>query len=404
MNFLMMKYKVLKRYFKICFLLSLPVWGFAQSIKEMEDLANRFHQTGDYGQAAGIWKKIYNEKEKSDYAFQVAENYYLQRDYRSAASYYLKIRNDFNKFDNIIYKYAKCLKQDGQYDAAIKAFKLFLKLYEGSEKPLWEEMVDIELEGCSLAKKLAENAADDIVLFRPIGLNTGKDEFAAAEFVRIKTTNLRKVALGVDLQGFNPENRDHKLRKELLKGAEYLLVHCGRMSPEKEPARSVQAVSELVKAGVNVRLIIVGGGPLWNKIRKQSLGLPIEMLGYVASREKVAGYLAAADIAIAPGPLETFCLSALESLASGTPVVASKSSAVGEILNINSIRPAGAVASDNGADFAIAITQLLNKGRLRKVAREQAEKFSWANTVDAMLDVHGAKQPMVTTKRRLKVA
>ena len=229
-------------------------------------------------------------------------------------------------------------------------------------------------------------------------------DFAAAEFVRIKTTNLRKIALGVDLQGFNPENRDHKLRKELLKGAEYLLVHCGRMSPEKEPARSVQAVSELVKAGVNVRLIIVGGGPLWNKIRKQSLGLPIEMLGYVASREKVASYLAAADIAIAPGPLETFCLSALESLASGTPVVASKSSAVGEILNINSIKPAGAVASDNGAEFAIAIRQLLNKGRLRKVAREQAEKFSWANTVDAMLDVHGAKQPMVTTKRRLKVA
>ena len=229
-------------------------------------------------------------------------------------------------------------------------------------------------------------------------------EFAAAEFVRIKTTNLRKVALGVDLAGFKPENRDNKLRKELLKGAEYLLVHCGRMSPEKEPARSVQAVRELVKAGVNVRLIIVGGGPLWNKIRKQSLGLPIEMLGYVASREKVAGYLAAADIAIAPGPLETFCLSALESLASGTPVVASKSSAVGEILNINSIRHAGAVASDNGAEFAIAIKQLLNKGRLRKVAREQAEKFSWANTVDAMLDVHGAKQPMVTTKRRLKVA
>ena len=229
-------------------------------------------------------------------------------------------------------------------------------------------------------------------------------DFAAAEFVRIKTTNLRKVALGVDLVGFRPENRDPKLRKELLKDADYLLVHCGRMSPEKEPARSVQAVSELVKAGINVRLIIVGGGPLWNKIRKQSLGLPIEMLGYVASREKVASYLAAADIAIAPGPLETFCLSALESLASGTPVVASESSAVGEILNINSVKPAGAVANDNGAEFAVAIKQLLNKGRLRKVAREQAEKFSWANTVDAMLDVHGAKKPMVTTKRRLKVA
>ena len=203
---------------------------------------------------------------------------------------------------------------------------------------------------------------------------------------------------------FNPENRNYKLRKELLKGAEFLLVHCGRMSPEKQPERSVQALAELIKRGVNARLIIVGGGPLWNKVRKQSTGLPVDMVGYIASRQKVAGYLAAADLAIAPGPLETFCLSALESLASGTPVVASKSSAVGEILNINSIKAAGAVAADDGIYFANEIIKLLNRGGLRKVARNQAEQFSWANTIDAMLDIHGAKQPMVTTKRRLKAA
>lgn len=229
-------------------------------------------------------------------------------------------------------------------------------------------------------------------------------EFAAAEFVRIGTKNLRKVALGVDLIEFNPENRNYKLRKELLKESEFLLVHCGRMSPEKQPERSVQALAELVRRGVNARLVIIGGGPLWNKIRKQSMGLPIEMVGYIASRQKVAAYLAAADLAIAPGPLETFCLSALESLASGTPVVASKSSAVGEILNISSIRPAGAVAADDGIAFANEIIKLLNKGNLRKVARSQAEQFSWANTIDAMLDIHDAKKPMITTKRRLKAA
>jgi alpha-1,6-mannosyltransferase len=229
-------------------------------------------------------------------------------------------------------------------------------------------------------------------------------DFAAAEFVRINASNLRKVALGVDLVGFNPSNRSLKLRRELLKDSEFLLVHCGRMSPEKEPQRSVQVIAELVNRGIDARLVIIGGGPLWKKIRKMSENLPVEMVGYVASREKVASYLAAADITLAPGPLETFCLSALESLASGTPVVASGSSAVGEILNINSIKPAGAVAADNGISFADEIVKLLKKGNLRKTARYQAEQFSWANTIDAMLEIHQAKQPMITTQRRLKAA
>jgi alpha-1,6-mannosyltransferase len=176
------------------------------------------------------------------------------------------------------------------------------------------------------------------------------------------------------------------------------------MSLEKEPQRSVQVIAELVNRGIDARLVIIGGGPLWKKIRKMSENLPVEMVGYVASREKVASYLAAADITLAPGPLETFCLSALESLASGTPVVASSSSAVGEILNMNSIKPAGAVAADNGISFADEIVKLLKKGNLRKVARFQAEQFSWANTIDAMLEIHQAKQPMITTKRRLKAA
>jgi alpha-1,6-mannosyltransferase len=228
--------------------------------------------------------------------------------------------------------------------------------------------------------------------------------FAAAEFVQIGVNNLKKVALGVDLVGFRPENRDLKLRRELLKDSSYLIVHCGRLSPEKDPQRSVQALSVLVNRGVNARLIIIGGGPLWKKIRNKSKNMPVEMVGYIASREKLATYLAAADVSIAPGPLETFCLSALESLASGTPVVASQSSAVGEILNLQSMKPAGAIAANTASSFAEEIANILKKGNLRKVAREQAEQFSWANTIDAMLEIHQAKKPMVTTRRKLKVA
>ena len=228
--------------------------------------------------------------------------------------------------------------------------------------------------------------------------------FAANEFERIKISNLKKVPLGVDLNEFNPQNRDLSLRKELLKGSRYLLIHCGRLSLEKEPARSVEAVRALTTAGVDVKLIIVGGGPLWKTIRKQSQNLPIEMLGYVANRKMVATYLATADVAIAPGPLETFCLSALESLASGTPVVASSSSAVGEILNVTSDSPAGLVADDDGQSFAVAINNLLRDSSLRARARAQAESYSWSNTVASMLTVHGIKTSSISAKRKLKVA
>jgi len=234
-------------------------------------------------------------------------------------------------------------------------------------------------------------------------------EFAAKEFRDIGTRNLVKIPLGVDLTNFSPEYRSLKLRHELLKGANVLLVHCGRLSPEKEPQRSIEALLELRERGINARLVIVGLGPMWKKIRAQAKGLPVDTLGYIADRKKVAAILASADISLAPGPLETFCLSALESIASGTPVVASRSSAVGEFLKIDLENPVGAVARDNGMAFADAIESLLYRPQLRHVARRAAETLPWDKTVNLMMMLHGidgigSKAPSVITKRRLSIA
>jgi hypothetical protein len=167
------------------------------------------------------------------------------------------------------------------------------------------------------------------------------------------------------------------LRSELLQGAQLLLVHCGRLSPEKEPQRSIEALEKLIADGIDARLVIIGNGPLWSKLRERSRGLPVDMLGYVADRKRVSAILASADISLAPGPLETFCLSALESLASGTPVVASQSSAVGEFLRHAEKNPAGAIAEDHGAAFASAIERIAFRPALRKVARGSAERLPW---------------------------
>jgi len=229
-------------------------------------------------------------------------------------------------------------------------------------------------------------------------------KFAGDEFVRINTPNLHKISLGVDLSGFNPEFKSYKLKKELVKSSDYLMIYSGRLSPEKEPMRVLEALRNLLDRGIKVRLVVLGGGAMWNKFRAVAKELPVEMVGYVASREKIANYLSCADVAVAPGPLETFCLSALESLASGVPVVASASSAVGEILNSSGIEKAGLVAENNGEAFADAIAEIINDNSFQKNARKRAEQFAWTNTISQMLELHDAKPAMVTVRRRLKVA
>jgi alpha-1,6-mannosyltransferase len=135
----------------------------------------------------------------------------------------------------------------------------------------------------------------------------------------------------------------------------------------------------------------------------------VDTLGYIADRKRVAAILSSADISLAPGPLETFCLSALESIASGTPVVASQSSAVGEFLKVNLKNPAGAVAADSATGFADAIQSLLYRPKLRAVSRGAAEALPWDKTIHLMMLLHGiegigSKTPSVITKRKLMIA
>lgn len=234
-------------------------------------------------------------------------------------------------------------------------------------------------------------------------------EFAAKEFRDIGTQNLVKIPLGVDLENFAPANRSLRLRRDLLKGSQVLLVHCGRLSPEKEPQRSIETLIELRHRGIDARLVIIGNGPLWKKLRQKAKGLPVDTLGYIADRKKVAAILSSADVSLAPGPLETFCLSALESISSGTPVVASASSAVGEFLRLDRKNPAGAVAYDTGRHFAKAVMSLLDRPKLRQTSREAAESLPWDKTIHLMMLLHGIegigdKAPSAVTKRRLKVA
>ncbi|PRY43466.1 glycosyltransferase [Umezawaea tangerina] len=247
------------------------------------------------------------------------------------------------------------------------------------------ERLDRLLEQFLLPTGLAERAADWANARMAAAYDTVvcTTEFARLEFDRIGARNVARVPLGVDLRTFTPARHDRSLRRDLADGADALLVHCGRLSPEKHVERSIDTAAELHASGTRTRLVIAGDGPRREALERRARGLPVTFLGHVARRADVADLLASADVSLAPGPHETFGLAALEALASGTPVVVSARSALREI-----VRPGcGAAVPDRAPAFARAVHELLDTAEptRRGAARTRAEEYPWRSAVDGMM-------------------
>ncbi|MEY9872420.1 alpha-1,6-mannosyltransferase [Streptacidiphilus sp. MAP12-33] len=224
-------------------------------------------------------------------------------------------------------------------------------------------------------------------------------EWAAREFRRLDAADVRLAPLGVDLTLRHPSRHDPALRAELGVAPEQpLLVLCSRLSPEKRPERALDALTELRRRGLSAVLAVAGDGPLRNRLaaRAERETLPVRFFGHIGEPERLSAVLASADVALAPGPVETFGLAALEALACGTPVVASSSSALPPILG-----EAGLAAADVGPAFADAVQRLLARPEAarRTTARARAELFGWDASVAAFLAAHETEPAAVASAR-----
>jgi alpha-1,6-mannosyltransferase len=218
-------------------------------------------------------------------------------------------------------------------------------------------------------------------------------DWAAQEFERLGVTNVVQVPLGVDLDLFSPARYAVAVRDRFAAPDDVLLVHCGRLSVEKKPERSIDALAALHAAGVPAVLVVVGDGPLRKRLMRKAAGLPVFFTGFVHHRTALATLLATADVVLAPGPVETFGLAALEALACGTPVVVSASSALPEVVG-----EAGVVVT--GEDFAAGARAVLERptATRRAAARLRAEEFGWPAAVRGFLAAHDAiPVPAVTS-------
>ncbi len=108
-------------------------------------------------------------------------------------------------------------------------------------------------------------------------------------------------------------------------GAPFTAVFVGRLVEEKGLVTLLDAWAEAFGARDDVRLALVGGGPLESALRAQAerlgIGSHVEFLGH---RDRVEDVLAEAHVGVLPSRIEGLSNTLLELMACGLPTVASR--------------------------------------------------------------------------------
>jgi alpha-1,6-mannosyltransferase len=215
-------------------------------------------------------------------------------------------------------------------------------------------------------------------------------DFAAHEFRELlvddadSANRLVKVPLGVDLTRFQSIEAESAIDSA---DARYIFA-CTRFSKEKDPDFLLDIARELKSAGANCRLVLAGDGPLRTSLESRVTAeqLPVDFLGFVTDKAKLASLMANAKCFLAVGPIETFGLAALESLACGTYVLCRDSSAISEVISST----CGKALIRDAKLWSQEIQSVLNMDpeQVSTEARLRAEEFSWDKCASNMLKIH----------------
>ena len=170
----------------------------------------------------------------------------------------------------------------------------------------------------------------------------------------------------VDLDHFHPGARR---RADCGDGSEVetfegpCIVHVSNFRPVKRVPWLVEAFGEAVQAGAPGRLVLVGDGPDQPPARAlaQRLGIA-DRVRFLGTRDVLPELLAPATAFALSSREESFGLSALEAMASGTPVVATRVGGVGEVVRHG--ETGLLVDAEDTQGFAAALARLLREPEL----------------------------------------
>jgi L-malate glycosyltransferase len=168
-------------------------------------------------------------------------------------------------------------------------------------------------------------------------------------------------------------------------GDRKVLMHVSNFRPVKRVKDVVRVFAEVTRT-VPSALVMVGDGPDRLDAEQEARNLGVDRnVHFLGKIEQVAPLLACADLFLLPSQSESFGLSALEALASGTPVIGSRVGGLPEVVRDGETGILCGVGDVDG--MARAAVDLLRdakkwQGMSRAAAADARERFAMDDIVE----------------------
>lgn len=264
---------------------------------------------------------------------------------------------------------------------------------------------ELEPEERLAAEARIAAAADRIVVANPV------ERAQLVWHYRADVSRVAVIPCGVDVELFRPRE-PRAARARLGFEAERVLLFVGRLTPIKGLETLLRAFAAVKANGLGataVRLVVVGGDKedpwdgnqdrtdvarLRGMARDLGVGAWVEFRG-PQPQDVLPDYYAAADLCLMPSRHESFGMVALEAMACGVPVVASR---VGGLTVTVQDGVSGLLVPEGDVDaLAGGITALLaDEGRRRALGRqatEWARRFAWPCVTRTVTELYAEVVP-----------
>ena len=191
---------------------------------------------------------------------------------------------------------------------------------------------------------------------------------------------------------FNPIQNPEKLKLICQKyhlGDQPFILSVGTLQPRKNYRRLIQAFAQLDTPAS----LVIAGGKGWHyqeifaEVNQHRLQERVRFPGFIDD-DDLPGLYSAAALFVYPSLYEGFGLPVLEAMACGTPVIASNTSALPEVVG-----KAGLLVNPLAVEaMAGAMAKVLNNAdlsqKLSQAGLKQASKFSWTNMAEKLIKLY----------------